>query len=714
MRGVIAHAPCGRAPSLREISHFRPHVFHREVPAAGTHRGDSPFSFMAPAQPLARMVSRQIESRGVHDPRVLKAMRKVPRAAFLPDALREFAYEDTPLPIEEGQTISQPYIVARMAEAAGLHEYDRVLEIGAGSGYAAAVLGELADRVYTIERHAALAGLARARLKQLGYDNVEVRTGDGTLGWPEAAPFDAIIATAGGPRVPATLESQLALGGRLVMPVGPTPTRQRLVRVTRTGAEDYQREELEEVTFVPLIGAEGWGEATADFRLREEPPAPATLVQMIHDSAQKLPPIDDPAFAEAFDRYADRKVVLLGEASHGTAEFYRARAAITRRLVEKHGFSIVAVEADWPDARAIDRYVRHHPARRPSKEWEARPAFRRFPTWMWRNTEVEAFVEWLRAHNEEVVPDKRTGFYGLDIYSLSDSIASVVAYLERVDPAAAKVARERYGCLTPWQQDPAVYGRAVLTSRYRECERDVVAALADLLAKRLDYALLEQEGADGEQFFDAAQNARLVKSAEQYYRIMYYGGAESWNLRDSHMFDTLGRLLDRQGEGAKAVVWAHNSHIGDARFTDMGRVREELNLGELCRKQWGAATAMIGFGTHDGEVAAASDWDSPMQVMKVRPSREGSVERLFHESGHERCLLHLDPRQPVGLRLLEPRLERFIGVIYRPETELQSHYAEVELARQFDAYVWFDRTSAVTPLPTTPRPGVPETWPFGL
>ncbi|HYC64203.1 MAG TPA: erythromycin esterase family protein, partial [Reyranellaceae bacterium] len=566
------------------------------------------------------------------------------------------------------------------------------------------------------ERHAALADLARARLSQLGYGNVEVRTGDGTLGWPEKAPFDAIIATAGGPRVPETLESQLAVGGRLVMPVGDTPTRQKLVRVTRTERDSWQREELEDVTFVPLIGAEGWGEETADFRRRREAPVqprvepPAVnLARMVHDAADPLPEIDDPAFAEAFDRYAGAKVVLLGEASHGTSEFYRARAAITRRLIEKHGFSIVAVEADWPDARAIDRYVRHQPAPPPPKDWEARPAFRRFPTWMWRNQEVERFVEWLRAHNEQVVADKRAGFFGLDIYSLSDSIAAVLGYLDKVDPDAARVARERYGCLTPWQQDPAVYGRAVLSNRYRQCERDVVAALGDLLGKRLDYA-----HKDGELFFDAAQNARLVRSAEQYYRIMYYGGAESWNLRDNHMFDTLGRLLDHKGPDSKAIVWAHNSHIGDARFTDMGRVRDELNLGELCRKQWGAEAVMIGFGTHDGTVAAASEWDGPMEVMDVRPSRAGSVEALFHEAGHPRAVLHLDPRQPVGLRLLEPRLERFIGVIYRPETELASHYAEVELSRQFDAYVWFDRTSAVTPLPTTPRGGAPDTWPFGL
>jgi len=652
--------------------------------------------------PRRRMVRRQIASRGIDDRRVLAAMETVPREAFLPDAMREFAYEDTPLPIEEGQTISQPYIVARMAEAAHVGPTDRVLEIGAGSGYAAAVLGELAQRVFTIERHPALADLARARLRQLGYDNVEVRTGDGTLGWPEHAPFDAIIATAAGPRIPDTLRAQLAIGGRLVMPIGKTRLSQKLIRLTRTGPEIWHQEEIEEVRFVPLIGEQGWAEEET----REAPAQgpPAGLPQLIRAAAQPLPEFDDPDFAATFDRYGDRKVVLLGEASHGTSEFYRARAAITRRLIERHGFSFVAVEADWPDALSIDRYVRHLPPR-PG----ARPPFGRFPTWMWRNTDVEAFVEWLRGHNDGVAPDRRAGFFGLDIYSLSDSIAAVLAYLDKVDPEGAKIARERYGCLTPWQHDPAVYGRAVLSERYRLCEADAVAALGDLLTKRLEYA-----HHDGEQFFDAAQNARLVAAAERYYRAMYYGSAESWNLRDRHMFDTLQQLLEHRGPRAKAVVWAHNSHIGDARFTDMGQVRGELNVGELCRRRFADQAALIGFGTHSGTVAAASDWDGPMEVKEVRPSRTDSVERQFHEAGLPRAALHLDTPGELRRRLRSPRLERFIGVIYRPETELQSHYAEVELPGQFDAFVWFDRSSAVMPLPTARRAGVPETWPFGL
>jgi erythromycin esterase-like protein len=329
---------------------------------------------------------------------------------------------------------------------------------------------------------------------------------------------------------------------------------------------------------------------------------------------------------------------------------------------------------------------------------------------MWRNTDVDAFIGWLRERNARVPGDRRAGFYGLDIYSLSDSIDAVLAYLDKTDPEAAKVARQRYGCLTPWQQDPAVYGRAVLSRGYKACEPAVVAALGDLLARRLDYA-----ARDDERFFDAVQNAQLITSAERYYRIMYYGGAESWNLRDTHMFETLQHILDARGRGAKAVVWAHNSHIGDARHTEMGAVREELNVGQLARERFGGDAALIGFGTHAGTVAAASDWDGDMEVKRVRPSHRDSYERVMHESGTPRFLLDPSRHEALRRRLARSRLERFIGVIYRPDTELLSHYAEASLPDQFDAYVWFDESSAVTPLgPEHAKPGAPETWPFGL
>lgn len=647
------------------------------------------------------MVDTQIAARGIGDPHVLDAMREVPRDRFVPEPLSEFAYEDTPLPIEAGQTISQPYIVAHMIEAAALRPGERVLEIGAGSGYAAAVMGRIAGQVFAIERHAHLADLARQRMAALGYDNVEIITGDGTKGLPDKAPFDAVLIAAGGPSVPEPLRKQLAVGGRLVMPVG-DPDRQKLVRVTRRSENDFDATDLGEVRFVPLIGAHGWAEDKGTDALVE----PKSIPALIRDAAEPLSDIDDPAFGALFDRFADARVILLGEATHGTSEFYRARAAITRRLIEQYGFTIVAVEADWPDAASIDRYVRHKPP------WpDLDPVFQRFPTWMWRNRDVEEFTAWLRGHNSPLPMEERAGFYGLDLYNLNGSIRAVTAYLDRVDPQAAAIARERYGCLTPWRSDPAGYGRMALSEGYAKCEEGVVSMLRDLFAKRMDYA-----AADGEEFLDAAQNARLIASAESYYRVMYYGNAESWNLRDMHMFDTLELLLAAKGPDSKAVVWAHNSHIGDARFTEMGQARGELNIGQLCREQYGEEARLIGFGTHDGTVGAATDWDGPMEIKQINPSRPDSYERLAHDSGVDRFLLDLREGVHANLRerLAEPRLERFIGVIYRPDTERWSHYSAAILPRQFDGWVWFDRTSPVEALPTTSLVGAEETYPFGL
>jgi len=431
----------------------------------------------------------------------------------------------------------------------------------------------------------------------------------------------------------------------------------------------------------------------------------------VRAAAEPLPAFDDPAFGALFDRFARARVVLLGEASHGTSEFYRARDAITRRLVAAHGFNIVAVEADWPDAATVDRYARHRAPRDGTGHARPEPAFRRFPTWMWRNAEVEAFIEWLRGHNEALPPQRRAGFFGLDLYSLNTSIRAVLDYLDRVDPEAAEVARRRYGCLMPWAKEPAAYGKLALTSGFAPCEQPVLEALRELLDSHLEYAVH-----DGTEFLDAAHNARLVRNAEAYYRAMYYGSAESWNLRDSHMFETLELLLATGGDDARAVVWAHNSHIGDARHTEMGSARGEHNIGQLCRERFGDEAVLVGFGTHTGTVAAASDWDAPMEIKDVRPSLPGSYERLCHESGIGRALLDLREGVHPGLReaLLPERLERFIGVIYLPQTERWSHYADASLPRQFDAWAWFDETRAVEALPTTPRPGVPETYPFGL
>jgi protein-L-isoaspartate(D-aspartate) O-methyltransferase len=655
-----------------------------------------------------RMVRAQIAARGIRDEAVLDAFRAVPREMFLPPELREFAYQDSPLPIEQGQTISQPYVVALMTAALELGAGDQALEIGTGSGYAAAVLGRIARRVYTVERHKDLADLAARRLAELGQDNVVVRHGDGSLGWPEHAPYDAIAVAAGGPEVPRALLDQLAPGGRLVMPVGEGRELQKLMRITRQRDGSLASEDLGDVRFVPLIGVQGWEDEEAwDGRPARSPGRPISVARLIREQALPFGGIGGHDLGPLLERIGDTRLVLVGEASHGTSEFYRMRAEITKELIASRGFDLVAIEADWPDAAAVNRWIHDRP---PLADDTGRMhPFQRFPTWMWRNHETLGFVDWLRAHNARLRGRRRpVAFYGLDLYSLFASIQAVLQFLDRVDPAAARVARQRYSCLTPWEADPAAYGQAAITGRYRVCEREAVAMLRDMVARRLDYARR-----DGEAMLDAEQNARLVADAERYYRAMYYGSNESWNLRDQHMFDTLESLLAFHGPETKAVVWEHNSHVGDASATEMGR-RGPLNVGQLCREKYAASAFLIGFGTDRGTVAAADEWGGPMRVMQVRSAHPESYERLCHESGVPAFFLHLrEPaREDLRFELEPPRLERAIGVIYRPETEVQSHYFYASLPRQFDEYVWLDETQALRPLAADATRRVARAHPF--
>ncbi len=652
-----------------------------------------------------QMIDYQLAARGLRDQTVLDAVNAVPREEFVPTELVEFAYSDSPLPIAASQTISQPYIVALMTAALELKTGERVLEVGTGSGYAAAVLAEIAKEVYTIERHKILVDTARGKLKELGYNNIRVLHGDGTLGWPEYAPFDAIVVAAGGPEVPETLKQQLAIGGRLVIPVGSTLRTQKLLRVRRISEHEYQQEDLGGVRFVPLIGAAGWEDETGVIPADRK--AEASLPELIYQSSEHFARIEDVNLDNLLERIGDSRLVLLGEASHGTAEFYEMRARITRELIEKKGFNVIAVEADWPDAAHIDHYIH---GTSPDPLLESTP-FSRFPAWMWANHSVLEFTRWLKAHNEKIAaPQQQVGFYGLDLYSLYSSIEMVLNYLEKVDPETAQVARVRYGCLMPWAGDPGMYGQVTITRQYRECEEDVLATLQDLLRKRMDYSM-----ADGERFFDAEQNARLVADAERYYRTMYYAENNSWNQRDQHMFDTLRSVLAFRGPESKAVIWEHNSHIGDARATQMS-ARGEFNIGQLVRQKYPDAAYLIGFGTDHGTVAAASEWGGPMEVKQVQPSHIDSYERLCHETMTDNFLLPLSkPLQEITRKeLLAERLERAIGVIYRPETELQSHYFYASLPRQFDEYIWFDETRAVEPLTRETMKGMPDTFPFGL
>jgi erythromycin esterase-like protein len=417
------------------------------------------------------------------------------------------------------------------------------------------------------------------------------------------------------------------------------------------------------------------------------------------------------------DAARDKRYVLLGEASHGTREFYQARAHITERLLNEHGFDAVAVEADWPDAYRVHRYVTHQGM--DADATEALGDFERFPRWMWRNREVRRFVEWLHAFNATAHRSAKVGFYGLDLYSLNASVHAVIGYLDRVDPAAAKRARSRYGCLWHFMDNPQEYGMAAQAGLVDSCEVAIVAQLTELLANAQTYVARDGYVAE-DAYFCAAQNAKVVKGAEEYYRALYRGRPNTWNLRDEHMFDTLEALAahysKRLRRDARIVVWAHNSHVGNAAATAMGE-RGELNLGQLVRERHGDNALLVGFSTCRGHVTAASDWDLPAEHKRVRAPLPGSYEEVFHHVDKSAFLLDLRQQNAAVELLMEPRLQRAIGVIYRPGTERHSHYYHACLPRQFDFMLHYDATTAVNALDRTlcKRYGeLDETFPRGL
>ncbi len=440
------------------------------------------------------------------------------------------------------------------------------------------------------------------------------------------------------------------------------------------------------------------------------------LIDAVRESAHPLkgsPQDYDPLM----DLIGDSRFVLIGEASHGTHEFYRERAEITKRLIQEKGFTAVAIEADWPDAYRVNRYVRDISDDATSND--ALAGFDRFPTWMWRNTVVVNFVDWLREYNNSL-PQNATkiGFYGLDLYSLNTSIKAVLGYLDKVDPEAAKRARYRYSCLEHYGEDTQSYGYAASFGLTESCQKQVVKELRELQRRAGEYSQRDGQVAEDE-FFYAEQNARLVKNAEEYYRSMFQARVSSWNLRDRHMAETLDHLvahLDRHGSRTKVVLWAHNSHLGDARATEMG-AGGELNVGQLVRERYGQDAVLVGLSTYTGTVTAASNWGVSPERKRVRPGLEGSYEALFHETGMPRFLLTLRDDSKAVTALRERRLERAIGVIYLPETERLSHYFHAQLANQFDAVLHFDETRAIEPLERNvqwERDEVPETYPSGF
>jgi erythromycin esterase-like protein len=413
----------------------------------------------------------------------------------------------------------------------------------------------------------------------------------------------------------------------------------------------------------------------------------------------------------------EARFVLIGEASHGTHEFYRERAQITKRLIREKGFTGVAVEADFPDANRLNRYVNGSDV--DADAVEAMGSFERFPAWMWRNADVLDFIGWLRSHNDDLLENQRkTGFYGLDLYSLHASIDAVLTYLQKIDPEGAARARMRYSCFDHFGKDSQRYGYATGLGISESCESEVVSQLTELHERSIELARRDGQVA-ADDFFYAEQNARLVKNAEHYYRMMYRSDVSSWNLRDQHMMETLVALdshLSDPNKKAKIVVWEHNSHLGDARATEMGK-SGEWNVGQLARERYGNESVLIGFTTHAGTVTAATDWGGSAERKNVRPSLAGSYESIFHHTGMNRFLLLMPQGSPLSETLKSPRLERAIGVIYRPDTERQSHYFHSSLSRQFDAVIHIDETRAVEPLERTVKwdeGEVLETFPSGI
>src|SRR6202140_1626142 len=451
-------------------------------------------------------------------------------------------------------------------------------------------------------------------------------------------------------------------------------------------------------------------------RVTEMPTADGALIKALSESAYPLA-----GSARDYDplvgRIGEARFALLGEASHGTHEFYCERAEITKRLIAEKDFTAVAVEADWPDAYRLNRYVRG--ASDDVDAVEALADFRRFPTWMWRNTMVVEFIEWLRAYNDALPPGaEKVGFYGLDLYSLHASMKAVLQYLEKVDPEAAERARERYSCFDHVGEDTQAYGVMTRLNLSRSCEEEVIGQLIELQRRAAD-TMRRDGGLADDDLFHAEQNVRLVKNAEAYYRSVFLEEVSSWNLRDRHMAETLDALVEylgRKVRRAKAAVLEHNSHLGDARATEKGQ-RGELNVGQLVREKYASEAVLIGFTTHQGTVTAASDWGKPAERKRVRPALTGSYEALFHAARRDRFLLILNDSDAMVQQLAVPRLERAIGVIYRPETERQSHYFHARLPYQFDAVLHFDQTRAVKPLETTEgweTGELPETFPFAV
>jgi protein-L-isoaspartate(D-aspartate) O-methyltransferase len=428
----------------------------------------------------------------------------------------------------------------------------------------------------------------------------------------------------------------------------------------------------------------------------------AEIVRLIAQAAQPFDQINNASLDELLTRIGDMRIVLLGESTHGTSEFYQMRGRITQELISKKGFNNIAIEADWPDVEQLNRFIRHLPHGLIEKK-----AFKRFPSWMWKNEEFHSLVRWLRSYHSKLNrPETPVNIYGLDLYNSYQSINTILSYLSQKDPKLAKIAQKQYECLLSWGEDLSHYGLAAASGLMKECEDEVISILIELLERYAAEKILDEEN-----FFPVFQNAVSVVNAEEYYRSLYQSSASAWNIRDQHMFETLETILMLQGEAAKIVVWAHNSHVGNAAATEMSKYRK-FSLGQLCKEKYGEQVYLIGFGTHKGTVAATTSWNGALEIKEVKASHPESVERLFHDTGIPSFFLPL--QREVKEALMTELLYRAIGVIYLPENERRSHYFHTILPRQFDEYVWFDHTHAIAPISVTSLPQTADTYPFGV
>ena len=639
-------------------------------------------------------IQTQLKDKGIKNQLLLDAFENIPTTFFLSKELYPFTFENSTSDEDLVKIEPRVYAVAKMLENLKIKQGDKILAISLDSVYVMAILSRICKEVYTVEENEAYAEWALEVLKNINITNVFIAVGDKHKGWKEKAPFDAILITSEFEELSKQLKKQLKIGGRLLVPIGPDWAHIIFEMIQRVSETDYNVQKLKDNFFIPnpkILPEIG----TEDFQEEE-------IVDEIKTKAQEFKSLEEFPMDQLLDRIGDAQVVLLGEASHGTSEFYLTRQEITKALIEKKGFNFVCAEADWSDAEQINGYVRNQQTQ---KDWAP---FMRFPQWMWKNKEVLNFVEWLKAYNAK--NNNKTGFYGLDLYGLENSIALVVDYLEKVDADLANLAKNRYSCITPYMTDPAIYGKLVVSHQLESCEKEVLKMLVDLLKSKnkLNHST---------EYFYAYQNANVVVDAERYYKAMYYGSAESWNLRDFHFFYTLKSLLSYFGPQTKAIVWAHNSHIGNALATEMYS-RGEINIGHLSKEHFGEKSYHIGFGTHTGTVAAAHNWGSAMNVIKVNNSLPKSYENLCHKTKISSFTLPLR-EQFVGKKLRKllsiPKLERAIGVIYRPETERQSHYFQAALPSQFDEYIFYDESQAVTPITLTNIvPKLLENHPFAF